>query len=174
LDAVQREEALPEDLKERLPHLLDEGIIERIGRGRGVRFILSRKFHSFLGQHGAYTRRKGLDRETNKALLCKHILENQEAGSAFHDLEQVLPALSRNQVQKLLQELKAEGRIEERRPLVSGGPELCAGIGSVGAKRRKRNSTAFLFSKTYMRRRLSNRYSSGAKHAVERRDEEED
>jgi ATP-dependent DNA helicase RecG len=111
LDAVQREEALPEDLKERLPHLLDEGIIERIGRGRGVRFILSRKFHSFLGQHGAYTRRKGLDRETNKALLCKHILENQEAGSAFHDLEQVLPALSRNQVQKLLQELKAEGRI---------------------------------------------------------------
>ncbi|MGJ5814850.1 ATP-binding protein [Paludibaculum fermentans] len=111
LDAVQREEPLPEDLKERLPHLLDQGIIERIGHGRGVRFILSRKFHSFLGQHGAYTRRKGLDRETNKALLCRHIQENQEAGSAFRDLEQVLPALSRNQVQKLLQELKAEGRI---------------------------------------------------------------
>jgi len=111
LDAVQREEPLPDDLKDRLPHLLDEGIIERIGRGRGVRFILSRKFHSFLGQHGAYTRRKGLDRETNKALLCKHIEENREAGSAFRDLEQVLPALSRNQVQKLLQELKADGRI---------------------------------------------------------------
>lgn len=111
LDAVQREEPLPDDLKDRLPHLLDEGIIERIGRARGVRFILSRKFHSFLGQHGAYTRRKGLDRETNKALLCKHIEENREAGSAFRDLEQVLPALSRNQVQKLLQELKAQGRI---------------------------------------------------------------
>jgi ATP-dependent DNA helicase RecG len=111
LDAVQHEESLAEDLKDRLPHLLDEGIIERIGRGRGVRFILSRKFHSFLGQQGAYTRRKGLDRETNKALLCKHIQENQQAGSAFRDLEQVLPALSRNQVQKLLQELKAEGRI---------------------------------------------------------------
>ena len=111
LDAIQREEPLAEDLKERLPHLLDEGIIERIGRGRGVRFILSRKFHSFLGQHGAYTRRKGLDRETNKALLYKHIEENREKGSAFRDLEQVLPALSRNQVQKLLQELKAEDRI---------------------------------------------------------------
>ncbi len=111
LDAVHREEALSDDLKERIPHLLDEGIIERIGRGRGVRFILSRKFHSFLGQGGAYTRRKGLDRETNKALLCKHIQENKEAGSAFRDLEQVLPALSRSQVQKLLQELRAEGRI---------------------------------------------------------------
>jgi len=111
LDAVHREEPLPEDLKERLPQLLDQGIIERIGRGRGVRFILSRKFHSFLGQGGAYTRRKGLDRETNKALLSKHIQENIGTGSAFRDLEQVLPALSRNQVQKLLQELKAEGRI---------------------------------------------------------------
>jgi ATP-dependent DNA helicase RecG len=112
LDAIQREEPLPDDLKERVPHLLDEGIIERIGRGRGVRFILSRKFHSFLGQQGAYTRRKGLDRETNKALLCKHIEENREKGSPFRELEQVLPALSRNQVQKLLQELKAEGRIQ--------------------------------------------------------------
>ncbi len=111
LDAVHREEALPDDLKERIPHLLDEGIIERIGRGRGVRFILSRKFHSFLGQGGAYTRRKGLDRETNKALLCKHIQENEQSGSAFRDLEQVLPALSRSQVQKLLQELRSEGRV---------------------------------------------------------------
>jgi ATP-dependent DNA helicase RecG len=111
LDAVQREEPLAEDLKDRVPHLLDSGLIERIGRGRGVRFILSRKFLSFLGQHGAYTRRKGLDRETNKALLCRHIEENRETGSVFRELEQVLPALSRNQVQKLLQELKAEGRI---------------------------------------------------------------
>jgi len=111
LDAIQREEPLPDDLKERVPHLLDEGIIERIGRGRGVRFILSRKFHSFLGQQGAYTRRKGLDRETNKALLLKHIQENQGDGSPFRDLEQVLPALSRRQVQNLLQELRAEGKI---------------------------------------------------------------
>jgi ATP-dependent DNA helicase RecG len=111
LDAVQREEPLSDDLRERLPQLLDQGIVERIGRGRGARLILSRKFHSFLGQSGAYTRRKGLDRETNKALLCKHITENKEAGSAFSELEQVLPALSRRQVQNLLQELKAEGRI---------------------------------------------------------------
>jgi ATP-dependent DNA helicase RecG len=111
LDAVQREEPLPEDLKDRLPHLLEQGVIERIGRGRGVRFILSRKFHSFLGQHGAYTRRKGLDRETNKALLMKHIEERRDTGAAMREFEEVLPALSRRQISGLLQELRREGQI---------------------------------------------------------------
>ena len=54
LDAVQREEPLPEDLKEHLPHLLDEGIVERIGRGRGSRLILSRGLYDFMGKGGAY------------------------------------------------------------------------------------------------------------------------
>jgi ATP-dependent DNA helicase RecG len=111
LDAVQREAPLPDDLKDRLPYLLDEGIIERIGRGRGVRFILSRKFHSFLGQYGTYTRRKGLDRETNKALLMKHIEERREAGAAMKEFEEVLPALSRRQIMGLLQDLRAAGKI---------------------------------------------------------------
>src|SRR5664279_1097293 len=89
LDAVQREEPLPDDLKDRLRRLLDDGIIVRIGRGRGSRLILSRGLYDFMGKGGDYTRRKGLDRETNKALLCKHIEENQETGSPFRDLEQV-------------------------------------------------------------------------------------
>ena len=42
LDAVQRKELIPDDLKERVPRLLDEGIVERIGTGRGARLILSR------------------------------------------------------------------------------------------------------------------------------------
>jgi ATP-dependent DNA helicase RecG len=111
LDAVQREEPLAEGLKDRLPHLLDAGLIERIGRGRGSRLILSRKFHSFLGHHGAYTRRKGLDRETNKALLMKHIEERRDAGAAMKEFEEVLPALSRRQILGLLQELRGEGKI---------------------------------------------------------------
>jgi ATP-dependent DNA helicase RecG len=111
LDAVQREEPLPDDLKDRLPHLLDEGIIERIGRGRGARLILSRGLYDFMGKGGIYTRQKGLDRETNKTLLLRHIAENSASGSGLPELQQVLPALSRFQVQKLIQELRAEGRI---------------------------------------------------------------
>jgi ATP-dependent DNA helicase RecG len=49
-----------------------------------------------------------LDRETNKALLTKHIQRNEGDGSPLRDLRDVLPALSRQQVQRLLAELKQE------------------------------------------------------------------
>jgi ATP-dependent DNA helicase RecG len=64
-----------------------------------------------MGKGGIYTRQKGLDRETNKTLLLRHIKENAASGSGLPELEQVLPALSRFQVQKLIQELRAAGRI---------------------------------------------------------------
>ncbi len=68
--SIQRDEPIPEALKERLAHLAGERIIERVGgRSRGGRFILSRSLYSFIGKRRVYTRAKGLDRETNKALL---------------------------------------------------------------------------------------------------------
>jgi len=68
LDLVHREQPVPEFLKPRLEPLLEQGLIDRIGRGRGVRYLPSRRFYTFLGKPGVYTRRRGLDRETNKAL----------------------------------------------------------------------------------------------------------
>jgi len=41
-------------------------------------------------EKGTYTRKKGLDRETNKALLLKHIKENTKNGSRLKELMQVL------------------------------------------------------------------------------------
>jgi ATP-dependent DNA helicase RecG len=73
LDLIHREQPVSQDLKPRLPVLADQGIIEKIGRGRGTRYILSRQFYRFLRQKGVYTRKRGLDRETNKALLLNHI-----------------------------------------------------------------------------------------------------
>ena len=61
-----------------------------------------------------YTRRRGLDKETNKELLLKHIRENSKVGSKLYDLCQVLPSLSKSQVQKLVKELKDRGLIEVR------------------------------------------------------------
>ncbi len=111
LDAVHREQLVPEHLKSRLQNLVAMGVIEKFGRGRGVRYILGRRYYKMTGQKGVYTRRKGLDRETNKALLLKHIQENRDSGSRLKDLMQVLPFLSRDQVQKLVAELKKEGKI---------------------------------------------------------------
>jgi len=64
-----------------------------------------------IDKKGAYTRKKGLDRETNKALLLKHIKENKENGSPLRDLVQVLPSLTRRQVQALVADLQSEEQI---------------------------------------------------------------
>lgn len=74
-------------------------------------YILSRRYYKMVGEKGAYTRKKGLDRETNKALLLKHIQENRDSGSRLNELAQVLPALTMPQVQSLLRELKSKGQI---------------------------------------------------------------
>lgn len=111
LDLVHREQPVPEFLRPRLEPLLDQGVIERIGRGRGTRYLLSRRFYRFLGKPGVYTRRRGLDREANKALLLKHIEDSRTVGATLAELQEVLPGLSRYQIQTLLRELKRQGRI---------------------------------------------------------------
>lgn len=76
----------------------------------GLRYILSRRFHKFLGKGGTYTRAVGLDTETNKQLLLKHLRDNRAEGSRIGELMGVLPALSRGQIKGLLNELRTEGR----------------------------------------------------------------
>ncbi len=114
LDSVHREAPLHQEAHTRLWKLVDLGVLERVGKGRGTKYMLSRRFHAALGDEGGYTRRRGLDRETNKALLLRHIEQSRRIGSQLHQLQQVLPSLSRNQVQTLLRELKRDGRIETR------------------------------------------------------------
>ena len=114
IDLVHREQPVPATLTARLPVLREQGVIERLGRGRGTRHFLSRRFYRFLGKGGAYTRRRGLDRETNKALLLRHVENSASAGASLGELQEVLPGLSRDQVQTLLRELKSDGRVEVR------------------------------------------------------------
>ena len=111
LDHIHRERGVPDHLQNRLQSLVEKGVVERFGRGRGVKYILSRRYYKMVDEKGTYTRKKGLDRETNKALLLKHIKENRDSGSRLKELMQVLPALSMPQVQTLLRELKSEGNI---------------------------------------------------------------
>lgn len=107
LDRINREEEVPAGLRPRRKHLERSGVIERVGTGRATRYLLSKHFYDFLGRGGTYTRRRGLDRETNKELLLRHLQRNSKKGSALSDLGGVLPDLTLDQVKKLLQELKA-------------------------------------------------------------------
>lgn len=114
LDALQRDlpQPLSPQLAARLPFLCELGVVERQGRGAGTRYLLSRELYAAIGQTGAYTRRKGLDHETNKALLLKHLTDNKAQGAPLAELRQVLPALSESSVQRLLGQLREEGRID--------------------------------------------------------------
>lgn len=109
INAVYQGQPVPEEAREQLPALVDLGVLEQIGRGRGQRHVLSQRFYSFLGKPGTYTRTVGLDRETNKALLLKHIETSQ--GVQLAELTEVVPALSRSQLQSMLRELKEDGLV---------------------------------------------------------------
>ncbi len=84
------------------------GIVEHIGCNK---YVLSRSLYSAVGKPGTHTRIVGLDRETNKELLIKHIRAQGAEGTRLKELQQVLPSLNRSQIQVLLRELRREQRV---------------------------------------------------------------
>ena len=111
LNAIYTDSTVPDDVRYRLPKLVEDGLLERFGRGRGRRFVLARRFYTFLGEKGTHTRATGLDRDTNKALILAHLRKHKKVGAPLSELKQVLPALSQGQLQKILQEMKNDGKI---------------------------------------------------------------
>jgi ATP-dependent DNA helicase RecG len=106
LDAVHRELPIPERAKQRVAPLIALGALERPSPKK---LTLSRRYYSFVGRRGEYTRRRGLDRDTNKALIRQHIERSAGEGSPLAELNQVLPGMKASQVQNLLRELKRDG-----------------------------------------------------------------
>jgi len=112
LDRVHRGLPLQETIQPRISYLAETGVLESIGRGRGARHVLSSRFYAMTGKKGIYTRKIGLDKETHKALLLKHIRDSATEGARMKEFQQVLPSLSRQQIQRLLSELVTEGHIQ--------------------------------------------------------------
>ena len=108
INALYHGQKLDRKMQDRLPRLTDMGIVEHIGRKK---YVLARSLYAVTGKAGIHTRRVGLDRDTNKELLLKHIRENNNIGTPFKELQQVLPGLSRNQIQVLMRELKKDGQV---------------------------------------------------------------
>ena len=108
INALYHGQTLNRKMQDRLPRLTDMGIVEHIGHKK---YVLARSLYAATGKAGIHTRRVGLDRDTNKELLLKHIRENNAVGTPFKELQQVLPGLSRNQIQVLVRELKMDGKV---------------------------------------------------------------
>jgi ATP-dependent DNA helicase RecG len=111
LDRVHRGLPVQDELKPRLSYLVETGVVELTGRGRGTRYVLARRFYAITGRKGVYTRKLGLDKETNKALLLKHIRTSKAEGARMEEFQQVLPSLSRFQIARLLNEMRKGGLI---------------------------------------------------------------
>jgi ATP-dependent DNA helicase RecG len=108
INALFHEQKLSDNLRLHTKRLIDMGIIERVGR---TKFVLARGIYKAVGKSGVHTRLVGLDRETNKELILKHLRQNGNKGTPLKELHQVLPGHSRSQIQVLLRELRNEKRV---------------------------------------------------------------
>lgn len=108
INALYHEMRINEGLYPHLKRLTDLGIVEHIGRKK---YVLARSLYVAAGKSGVHTRKVGLDRDTNKELLLKHIRKNSSKGTPFKELQQVLPGHSRSQIYVLLRELRNDERI---------------------------------------------------------------
>ena len=115
LDAIRRDDqTIVQQLHNRIGGLRDGGFVDVTGRGRGTKYLLSEQYYEFIGQPGAYTRERGLDKKQRKQLLLNHIERHRDEGSPRSDLLEVVPGKSASTVDRMLDELKQEQRIHRR------------------------------------------------------------
>ncbi|WKW11342.1 putative DNA binding domain-containing protein [Pseudogemmatithrix spongiicola] len=111
LDRLSRGESISAELSQRLLPLRERGLVESVGRGRAVRYFLSRRLSNQIGQRGSYTRRRGLDSGAAEALLLTHLRSVGREGVAISELEQVLPGHSRSQIRASLARMLSAGTV---------------------------------------------------------------
>ena len=104
-----REKKVLSDLKHK-EKFLKLGIIEKIGKTSGTKYILSHKYYFYQEKPGIYTRIKGFNREAKKQLILEHIL--REGKGRREDFIDAFPDSKPSDVANLLNELKAEGKIK--------------------------------------------------------------
>ena len=125
---------LTRQLRRRIPRLVSIGVLERLGHSK---VLVSRQYYKSIGQGGDFTRLKGLDNSTNKALLIQHMKDMDNPGLKLSDFQPVLPSLSIRQIQWLLKDLEAndmvfvQGRTRSARWFLGQRPsELTSGLTS--------------------------------------------
>lgn len=97
---------------------LEYGIVEKMGKTKGVSYMLSHKYYMLENKTGVYTRIAGLSRDEKKELILKHIVKNKKGYKK--DFTDVFPDISDQIISTLLHELKIEGKIIHKGSRKSG------------------------------------------------------
>lgn len=90
--------------------LLELGLIERYGQGRGQKYVLSHKYYSASGNSGEYTRITGLNREMKRAIIEEHLKKHGRITSK--EVQSALPDMTALQISTLLKGMRQDGIIE--------------------------------------------------------------
>lgn len=99
---------VPRILHSRIERLVSLGVLERVGQSK---VLVSRQYYKAIGKGGTFTRLKGLDSNTNKELLKRHMKDMGNPGLKLRDFQQVLPSLGIRNIQWLLNELRASDKV---------------------------------------------------------------
>ncbi len=97
---------------------LEAGIIQKVGKGRGIKYILSHQYYESVGQSGKHTRIEGLLRNQVKELILNHIRKGKP--SRREDLLSGFPEYNPKDLSNILQELKKEGKLIFKGPRKGG------------------------------------------------------
>ena len=103
-----REKNIIKDLKFR-EKFLKLGIIEKIGKTSGIKYMLSRRYYEYEGNLGTYSGIRGLSRQSKKELILQHLERNSKAH--VQEFVEAFPDLKRQDINNLMQELKNDGHI---------------------------------------------------------------
>lgn len=97
------------DDKEKQKHFYMNGIIEKVGIGRGTRYILSKNFYEFIDKRSEHIRKRWLNKDEQKKMILNY-LKTYKKGKVS-DFKQLFKEkeLSNQQINKFLKELAIEG-----------------------------------------------------------------
>ncbi|MFH0812756.1 MAG: RNA-binding domain-containing protein [Pseudomonadota bacterium] len=89
---------------------LEMGLIEKVGRTKDARYILSHTYYVSEGKAGIHTRISGLPREKQKEFILRHLAKNKKG--YFKDFQDIFPELEPMDISNRLRELRQEGKIK--------------------------------------------------------------
>lgn len=91
---------------------LELGLIENIGKGRGSKYILSRKYYEYEGKLWKHTQLVGASRDEKKLLILKHLEKAGKRGSRASEFFDIFTEnITIKEMDNILQELRKDNKI---------------------------------------------------------------